>query len=92
MSVTVKVPTQLRTLTDGLSEVQVEEASDVRSVIDSLERKHPGLAARLLDEGGSLRRFVNLYVNDEDVRFLGGLDTPVEDGGRVAIIPAVAGG
>lgn len=92
MSITVKVPTQLRSLTEGLAEVEVDDPGSLRAVLDSLEKRHPGLAARLLDESGSVRRFVNLYVDDEDVRFLKGLDTPVADGGRVAIIPAVAGG
>lgn len=91
MSITVKVPTQLRSLTQGESEVSIE-ADTVRSAIASLEGRYPGLSARLLDESGSLRRFVNLYVDDEDVRFLKGLDTQVTDGGRLAIIPAVAGG
>lgn len=91
MSVTVKIPTQLRSLTGGSSEIHVDGGT-VRTVIESLEARHPGLSARLLDEAGTLRRFVNLYVNDEDVRFLGGLETTVEDGGRLAIIPAVAGG
>lgn len=91
MSVTVKVPTQLRVLTQGEAEVAVQ-ADTVRSAIDALETRFPGLSSRLLDESGSLRRFVNLYVDDEDVRFLRGLDTEVVDGGRLAIIPAVAGG
>lgn len=91
MSVTVKVPTQLRVLTQGEAEVAVQ-ADTVRSAIDALEHRFPGLSSRLLDESGSLRRFVNLYVDDEDVRFLRGLDTEVADGGRLAIIPAVAGG
>lgn len=91
MSVTVKVPTQLRVLTQGEAEVAVQ-ADTVRSAIDALENRFPGLSSRLLDESGSLRRFVNLYVDDEDVRFLRGLDTEVADGGRLAIIPAVAGG
>lgn len=91
MSVTVKVPTQLRVLTQGEAEVAVQ-ADTVRAAIDALETRFPGLSSRLLDESGSVRRFVNLYVDDEDVRFLRGLDTEVADGGRLAIIPAVAGG
>ena len=86
MSVKVRVPTTLRTLTGGKSEV-----STVVEFIDNLESGHPGFAERLLDENG-LRRFVNVFVADDDVRFLSGLDTKVPDGETVSIIPAVAGG
>jgi molybdopterin converting factor small subunit len=91
MTVTVRIPTQLRPLTGGAGEVQVE-ADTVRGAIDALERDHPGIEARLLDEQGSLRRFVNLFVADEDVRFLQGLDTGLSAGSTVSIVPAVAGG
>jgi MoaD family protein len=91
MSVTVRVPTTLRTLTGGASEVALEGAT-VGAVLDALEDAHPGFKSRLLDEQGGLRRFVNLYVADDDVRFRDGLDTPVTDGETVSIIPAVAGG
>ncbi len=91
MTVSVRIPTTLRTLTGGQSEVALEGA-DVRSVIANLDGAHPGLADRLLDEDGNLRRFVNVFVADDDIRFLDGLDTPVPDGAEVAIIPAVAGG
>lgn len=91
MPVTVRVPSPLRKLTDGVAQVEVQ-ASDVRSVISELEQRHPGFEERLLDEEGQLRRFVNLYVSDEDVRFREGLDTPVSDGETVSIVPAVAGG
>lgn len=91
MSVQVKIPTQLRTLTDGSDEVPVD-GSTVAEVIDDLESRHPGMRARLLDDTGALRRFVNVYVEDEDVRFLDGITTPVPDGARISIIPAVAGG
>ncbi|MEO6987139.1 MAG: ubiquitin-like small modifier protein 1 [Aquihabitans sp.] len=91
MSVTVRVPTTLRTLTAGASEVTVEGAT-VSEVLDKLESAHPGFRDRLLDTDGSLRRFVNLYVADDDVRFRDGLDTAVADGDTVSIIPAVAGG
>jgi sulfur-carrier protein len=91
MSVTVRVPTTLRTLTAGSSEVAVE-GDTVGKVLDNLEAAHPGFKDRLLDGDGSLRRFVNLFVADDDVRFLDGLDTPVPDGETVSIIPAVAGG
>ncbi len=91
MSVTVRVPTTLRTLTGGASEVELEGAT-VGEVLTALEAAHPGFKDRLLDGDGSLRRFVNLYVADDDVRFREGLDTAVADGETVSIIPAVAGG
>jgi len=91
MAVTVKVPTQLRTLTDGAAEVSIEGAT-VREVVQRLESQHPGMGARLLDDSGALRRFLNVYVDDEDVRFLDGIETPVPEGSKVSIIPAVAGG
>lgn len=91
MAVTVKVPAQLRTLTDGAAEVSIE-ASTVREVVAHLESQHPGMGDRLLDDTGALRRFLNVYVDDEDVRFLDGIETPVPEGSKVSIIPAVAGG
>lgn len=91
MTVTVKIPTQLRTLTDGAGEVRVTPGV-LGEVIADLEGRHPGLKERLLDDSGELRRFVNIYVDDEDVRFLEGLSTNVTDGARLSIIPAVAGG
>jgi molybdopterin converting factor small subunit len=91
MSVTVRIPTQLRPLTAGAGEVEVE-ALTVREAIDALEHGYPGLRIRLLDEQGTLRRFVNLFVADEDVRFLQGLDTALAAGTTLSIIPAVAGG
>jgi molybdopterin synthase sulfur carrier subunit len=91
MSVTVRVPTTLRTLTGGEGEVNVD-ADTVGKVIAALDGAHPGFRDRLLDEDGSLRRFVNVFVADDDVRYLQGLDTPVPDGETVSIIPAVAGG
>jgi MoaD family protein len=91
MSVTVRVPTTLRTLTAGASEVTVE-GDTVGGVLDALESDHPGFKSRLLDDDGNLRRFVNVFVADDDVRFLDGLNTPVPDGETVSIIPAVAGG
>jgi molybdopterin synthase sulfur carrier subunit len=91
MAVKVRVPTTLRTLTGGKSEVEVDAAT-VGDVISSLESAHPGFADRLLDEDGKLRRFVNVFVADDDVRFLEGLDTKVPDGETVSIVPAVAGG
>ena len=91
MSVKVKVPTQLRSLTDGAGEVQASGAK-VSELIDDLESRHPGMRERLLDDDGRLRRFVNLYLDDEDIRFLQGLDTEIPEGAAVSIIPAVAGG
>jgi MoaD family protein len=87
----VKIPTQLRQITGGEAEVDAAGGT-VSELIEDLEAKHPGLRTRLLDDSGQLRRFVNVYVNDEDVRFEKGLDTPIPEGGRVSIIPAVAGG
>jgi molybdopterin synthase sulfur carrier subunit len=89
--VNVRVPTQLRTLTDGTGEVPVD-GSTVGEVLKALDVAHPGFGDRLFDDGGKLRRFVNVFVADEDVRFLQGLDTPVSDGQTVSIVPAVAGG
>jgi sulfur-carrier protein len=91
MSIIVKVPTQLRTLTNGAGEVPAA-GDDVGSLIKDLDSRHPGFGDRLLDDSGNLRRFVNIYVNEEDVRFLDGLGTPLPDGAQVSIIPAVAGG
>jgi sulfur-carrier protein len=88
---TVRIPTILRTYTGGASEVSAVGGT-LAEVIDSLEADHPGIRARVLDDDGKLRRFVNVYVNDDDVRFAEGLETPVPAGGSVSIIPAVAGG
>ncbi|MEI2819446.1 MAG: MoaD/ThiS family protein [Marmoricola sp.] len=90
MSVEVKIPTILRTYTGGEKAVGAEGAT-LSAVIDNLEANHPGIKERLID-GGELRRFVNVYVNDEDVRFLGSLETTVADGDQIVILPAVAGG
>jgi sulfur-carrier protein len=93
MAVTVRIPTILRTYTAGAAEVGVEPTeSTLTAVITALEGAAPGISARVLDDSGALRRFVNVYVGDEDVRFADGLDTAVPDGGQVSIIPAVAGG
>ncbi len=91
MAASVRIPTILRSYTDGESEVSAE-GSTLLEVIDDLEVRHAGIKARVLDDNGRLRRFVNVYVGNEDVRFLDGLDTPVADGTQVSIIPAVAGG
>lgn len=91
MSTTVRIPTPLRNMTAGRSEVSVEGGT-VRDLIEGLEKEFPGMRARLCEESGEIRRFVNVFVGDEDIRFLKGLDTPVSEGEQVSIIPAVAGG
>ena len=91
MSVSVRIPTILRTYTGGESEVKAEGGT-LREVIADLEKNHSGISARVLDDAGKLRRFVNVYVGDEDVRFADGLDTATPEGVQVSIIPAVAGG
>jgi MoaD family protein len=90
MAVEVRIPTILRTYTDGEKAVTGEGAT-LQALIDDLEANHPGLKDRLI-EGAELRRFVNVYVNDEDVRFTGGLETSLDDGDQVVVLPAVAGG
>jgi len=91
MSVKIRIPTTLRPLTAGEAEVDVDPGT-VAEVLASLETAHPGFGSKILDDEGNLRRFVNVFVSDEDVRFLDGINTVVEDGAQVAIIPAVAGG
>jgi len=90
MAIQVRIPTILHTYTDGQKAVTAEGAS-LGALIDDLEGSYPGLRDRLLDDG-DLRRFINIYVNDEDVRFLGGLEAPLSDGDEVVVLPAVAGG
>lgn len=87
---TVRIPTPLRTLTAGEDSVSIT-GNTVRDVIENLESKHPGMRERLLDDKG-VRRFVNIYVGDEDIRFLDGLDTSVEANAEISIVPAIAGG
>jgi len=91
VTVRVRIPTQLRSLSGGASEVAVE-GSQVSEVLKALEAAHPGFHDRLFDDAGKLRRFVNVFVAEEDIRFLQGLETPVEPGAVVSIVPAVAGG
>jgi molybdopterin synthase sulfur carrier subunit len=91
MTVTVRIPTQLRSLTGGASEVAVAGGT-VAEVLKQLDAEHPGFGERIFDESASLRRFVNVFVADEDIRFLQHLDTPVTEGQIVSIVPAVAGG
>jgi molybdopterin synthase sulfur carrier subunit len=91
MAVRVLIPTPLQRLTDNQGEVVVE-GSDIREVIGNLEMKFPGVKARLCDENGALRRSVNIYLNEEDIRFLKGEATALKDGDEVSIVPAIAGG
>jgi molybdopterin converting factor small subunit len=91
MSVSVRIPTILRSYTGGAAEVAAPTGT-LREVIAGLDADYPGLGGRLLDDAGKLRRFINVYVGEEDVRFAQGLDTPVPAGGQVSVIPAVAGG
>ncbi len=90
MAIEVRIPTILRTYTGGEKAVSADGAS-LGALIDDLEASHPGIKDRLI-ENGDLRRFVNVYINDEDVRFIGGLEAPLSDGDQVVILPAVAGG
>ena len=91
MAVTVRIPTQLRNLAGGAAEVTAD-GSTVGEVLTALDGAHPGFGERLYDDAGKLRRFVNVFLDDEDIRFLDGLDTKVVDGAVVSIVPAVAGG
>ena len=91
MSVMVRIPTPLRRLTDGQDKVSVE-GNNLSDIITSLEAEFPGLKARICDEQGELRNFVNVYVNGEDVRFMDGLTTLTNAGDEISIVPAVAGG
>jgi len=91
VSINVRIPTILRTYTQDQSQVTADGAT-LTDVLDSLESSYPGIKARVVDDEGKLRRFVNIYVAEEDVRFSQGLDTPTPDGAQVSIIPAVAGG
>lgn len=91
MAIKVRIPTPLQSLTGGIAEVEAE-GKTVRELIDDLERRYSGIKARLCDESGELRRFVNIFVNDEDIRFLQGLDTEIKEGDEVSIVPAIAGG
>jgi molybdopterin converting factor small subunit len=90
MAATVRIPTPLRAHTNGKDAVMAEGAT-IRDVLDDLDRKHPGLKEKLVDAKG-VRRFVNIYVGDEDIRFMEGIDTKVSDGDEISIIPAIAGG
>ena len=87
----VRIPTPLRTLTKGQGEVEAK-AGSVLEMIEALNNAHPGIKDRLCDESGELRRFVNIYINEEDIRFLKGKETSLKDGDEVSIVPAIAGG
>jgi molybdopterin synthase sulfur carrier subunit len=91
MSLKVVIPTPLRKFTAGAESVQVE-AKTIQEVLDNLESKYPGIRGSLCDEKGGLRRFINIYLDGEDVRFLENLATPVTDGAEIAIVPAISGG
>ncbi len=91
MAVKVRIPTPLRKFTNDQSDLEIEGVT-VGEVLDNLEAAHGGIKEKLVDENGSIRRFVNIYVNDEDIRFLDGADTAVKDGDSVTIVPAIAGG
>ena len=91
MAIEVRIPTILRTYTDGAKTVEAS-GSTLTALIDDLEGSHPGLKDRLIESSGDLRRFVNVYINDEDVRFIGGLEAELSDGDQVVVLPAVAGG
>lgn len=91
MAVTVRIPTTMRPISGGASTVQVE-GSTLRDVLVALNAAHNGFSERLFDDAGELHKFVNIFVSDDDVRYMDGLDTPVKDGDTVSIIPAVAGG
>ncbi len=91
MSVRVRVPTPLRKFTQGSDEVDANGAT-VSAMLDDLEQNHPGIKERIMDENGKVRRFVNVYVNGDDIRFLKNVDTALKDGDSISIVPAIAGG
>ena len=91
MAVTVRVPTPLRSFTNGAEEVNIE-GNTIQEVVDNLEANHSGIKERLCGDDGKIRRFLNVYINDEDIRFLQNQETKVKDGDTVSIVPAIAGG
>lgn len=91
MAISVNVPTPLRKLTDNQAEVEIK-ATSVEELIENLENDHAGIKEKLLDESGDIRRYVNIFVNDEDIRFLEGKETELKDGDNVSIVPSIAGG
>ncbi len=91
MNVRVRVPTPLRKLTDGADEVNAQ-GDTVKALVDDLEQKFPGIKERICDETGKIRRFVNLYINGDDIRFLQNMETSIREGDSISIVPAIAGG
>lgn len=91
MAIIVRIPTPLRKFTGDQAEVSIE-GSSVGELIDNLEAQHAGIKEKVAEESGAIRRFVNIYVNEEDIRFLDGPETPLKDGDQVTIVPAIAGG
>ncbi len=91
MAVIVRIPTPLRRLTQNLAEVETE-GTNIQTIIENLDTNYPGMKERICDDAGKIRRFVNIYLNDEDIRFLDGIETSVTDGAEISIIPAIAGG
>jgi molybdopterin synthase sulfur carrier subunit len=91
MPIQVRIPTPLRKFTGGAESVTANGAT-IAAIVQDLESRHPGLKERLCDDSGKVRRFVNLYVNGDDIRFMNSLDTPVKDGDEISIVPAIAGG
>lgn len=91
MSVRVRVPTPLRKLTQGADEVDAQ-GNTIRSIVEDLEKNYPGIKERICDETGKVRRFVNVYVNGDDIRFLQNLETALKEGDNISIVPAIAGG
>ncbi len=91
MPISVRIPTPLRKFTGGAESVTASGAT-VAAVVQDVEGRHPGLKERICDDAGKVRRFVNVYVNGEDIRFLSSLDTPVKEGDEISIVPAIAGG
>jgi sulfur-carrier protein len=89
--VSVRVPTPLRKFTNGIDEVRVD-GNTVRSLVENLDQKYPGIKERICDETGKIRRFVNVYVNGDDIRFLQNLETALKEGDTISIVPAIAGG
>lgn len=92
MAVKVRIPTPLRTLTGGADEVELEVEGTVGAAIEALEAQHPGIKERVLGEDGKVLRFVNIFLNEDDIRFLDGLESPVKAGDSVSVVPAIAGG
>ena len=91
MPVKVRIPTPLRTVTKGADEVTAE-GKNIKDIIENLEANYKGIKERICDNDGQIRRFINFYLNDEDIRFMGNQDTPVKDGDQISIVPAIAGG